>query len=81
LAPRTGTGEARFTSNNNTTLTITNTTNVEIKGITESSTKDNIRLKATWTNNNRTYTLDDEDFTVISVTLSLRFSNNDTVSL
>lgn len=77
LSPRSGTtGEAQFTSNNSTTRTITGTTDVEIKGINESSTKDNMLLEAMF-NNRR---LDDEDFTVIFVTLSLRFSSNDTVS-
>jgi hypothetical protein len=77
LATRTGSGAAQFTSNGGTTLTITQTTNVEIKGTTVSSTKDNMRLEAKLGERS----LDTEDFTVISVTLSLRFSNNDTVSL
>lgn len=72
LTPRTGTGVANFASNSSTTLTITQTMNVEIKGVTESSTKDNMRLEAK--SNNRS--LDTEDFTVISVTLSLRFSDS-----
>ncbi|HEX8565741.1 MAG TPA: hypothetical protein VF648_08720 [Pyrinomonadaceae bacterium] len=81
LTPTSGTGTAQFTSNNTTTRTITATTDVEIKGITESSTKDNMEFKATYTKpNNQIVTLDTENFTVLSVTLSLRFSNNQTVS-
>jgi hypothetical protein len=76
LSPSTGTGQAIFTSNNSTTLTITNTTSVEIKGITESSTRDNLRLEAKA--NNRS--LDTEDLTVLSVILSLRFGDNDDIS-
>jgi hypothetical protein len=78
LAPNSGTtGVAQFTSNNSTTRTITSTTDVEIKGITESSTKDNMRLTASL--NGRSYG-SGEDFTVISVSLSLRYSNGDPVS-
>ena len=77
LEPNTQTtGTAHFTNTNSNTRTIQQTTNVEIKGITESSTKDNMRLIAKFNNNQ----LDDEDFTVISVTLSLRFGNNDDIS-
>ncbi|HEX8567991.1 MAG TPA: hypothetical protein VF648_20300 [Pyrinomonadaceae bacterium] len=48
---------------------------MEIRGITESSTKDNMEFKATYTKpNNQIVTLDTENFTVISVTLSLRTS-------
>jgi hypothetical protein len=41
-----GTGEARFSDTNTTTKTITSSQNVQIKGITESSAKDNIVLEA-----------------------------------
>lgn len=86
LAPDSGTtGEANFVDKNGmtigSTLSITQTKNVQIKGITESSTKDNMRLTATFINsNNNIQQLDDEDFTVISVILSLRYGNNDMVS-
>jgi hypothetical protein len=46
----TGTGEAKFTSNNSTTMTITQSQNVEIKGITESSQKDNLKITASFGN-------------------------------
>ncbi|HEX9927875.1 MAG TPA: hypothetical protein VGB02_04930, partial [Pyrinomonadaceae bacterium] len=48
---------------------------MEIKGITESSTKDNMEFKATYTKpNNQIVTLDTEDFSVIWVTLTLKTS-------
>ncbi len=72
LAPNPGTtGVANFSGTNRSTATITQTTNIQIKGITESSTKDNMLLKATYGNN---VPLDTEDFTVISLALSLRFT-------
>jgi hypothetical protein len=46
----TGTGEAKFTSNNSTAMTITQSQNVEIKGITESSQKDNLKITASFGN-------------------------------
>lgn len=67
------TGAAQFTSNNSATLTVTQTTTVEIKGLTESSKKDNIRLKAEDSNGKQ---LDHEDFTVIWVTMSISFSGS-----
>ncbi len=85
LAPDSGTGEANFVDKNGmtigSTMSITKTKKVQIKGITESSTKDNMRLTATFINsNNDIQKLGDEDFTVISVILSLRYGNNDMVS-
>lgn len=71
LSTRGGTGAAQFTSNNSTTMTITQTTPVEIKGLTESSTRNNIRIEA---KDDQGKKLDDEDFSVLWVTLSLRTS-------
>ena|SRR5687768_110523 len=68
-----GTGSAQFTSNNSTTMTITQTTTVEIKGITESSTRNNIRIEA---KDDQGKKLDDEDFSVLWVTISLRTSGS-----
>jgi hypothetical protein len=73
LFPSSGTtGQANFTSNNSTSRTITSTIDVEVRGITESSTKDNLWMSATFGSSS----LDTEDFTVVLVTLSLRFSNS-----
>jgi hypothetical protein len=66
-----GTGEARFDSNNSTTLNITKTATVKIKGVTESSKVGNIRLEA----NAGADFLDLKNFTVIEVTLSIRTSD------
>ena len=77
LEPNSGTGLARFTSSNNTTMTIQQTTDVEIKGITESSTNNNMRLKASI--NGFSYG-GGEDFTVVKVTLSVNFTSGQTVS-
>lgn len=73
LSTKSGTGAAQFTSNNSTTMTITQTTTVEIKGITESSTRNNIRIEA---KDDQGKKLDDEDFSVLWVTLSLRTSGS-----
>lgn len=73
LAAREGTGAAQFTSNNSTTMTISQTTIVEIKGITESSMRNNIRIQA---NDDQGEKVDDEDFSVLWVTLSLRNSGS-----
>lgn len=71
LQTRTGTGAARFASNNSTTMEITQTSDVVIEGITESSTRNNIRLQANRSDGRK---LDDEDFSVLWVTLQLRTS-------
>jgi hypothetical protein len=71
LSANSGSGTAYFTSTNSNTRTINSTTNVEIKGISESSTKDNMRLTASL--NGRSYG-NGEAFTVISVELSARFT-------
>jgi hypothetical protein len=69
LLTRSGTGAAQFASNNSTTMTINATTDVVIKGVTESDTRDNIRLQATRADGKK---LDDEDFSVLWVTVQLR---------
>jgi hypothetical protein len=63
-----GTGDAVFTSNNSKSLTISSSAPVEIKGITESSTANNLILKA----KSGDTLLASETFTVLLVTLSLR---------
>ena len=73
LSTKSGTGAAQFTSNNSTTMTITQTTTVEIKGITESSTRNNIRIEAKDAQGKK---LDDEDFSVLWVTLAIRTSGS-----
>jgi hypothetical protein len=75
LLTRSGTGAAQFASNNSTTMTINATTDVVIKGITESSARDNIRIQATRADGKK---LDDEDFSVLWVVVQLR--NAGTVS-
>ena len=73
LATRSGTGSAQFASNNSTTMTITATTTVQIKGLTESDTRDNIRIEA---KDDQGKKLDDEDFSVLWVTISIRTSGS-----
>jgi hypothetical protein len=76
LIKTSGTGSATF-ADNTTTKIITQTTSVEIKGVTESSAKDNLKLEAKWTSqNNNTRTLADESFSVLWVTLALRTSGS-----
>jgi hypothetical protein len=67
-----GSGEARFASNNAATLQITGSGPVRIRGITESSEIDNIRLSAAQTGTSTT--LAQEDFTVVkAVSFFLKF--------
>ena len=73
LSTRSGTGAAQFTQNNSTSITITQTTNVEIKGLTESSARDNIRIEA---KDDQGKKLDDEDFSVLWVTITIRTSGS-----
>ena len=73
LSTRSGTGAAQFTSNNSTSMTITQTTQVEIKGLTESSTRDNVRIEA---KDDQGKKLDDEDFSVLWVTITIRTSGS-----
>jgi hypothetical protein len=72
LSTTTGTGEASFDRTNSTQMTITATEIVTVRGVTESSVTDNIRLSATITN--QTQILAFEDFTVTdTVSIFLRF--------
>ena len=73
LSTKSGTGNAQFTSNNSTSMTITQTTTIEIKGLTESSTRDNVRIEAKDAQGKK---LDDEDFSVLWVTLAIRTSGS-----
>jgi hypothetical protein len=70
-----GTGSATF-SDNTTSKVITSGQNVDIKGVTESSTMGNFVLEATITTFNQTHTISSKTFTVVSVTLSLRTSGD-----
>jgi hypothetical protein len=72
LAATSGTGSAVFTSNNSSTLVISQSGPVEIKGITESSTAGNIQLEA----KANEQSLGTVDFTVLLVTLTLRTSGS-----
>ncbi len=76
LAPTTGTGSAVFTTNNCNcpSMVISSSQLITIKGMTVSSTANNMRLS-----NNRT-TSNFRDFTVLSVTLTFRNGQTDTVS-
>ena len=69
-----GSGAARFALNNSTSITITRSTTVQIKGVEISSTAGNLRLEAVF----GTTTLASQAFTVIWVELALR--NSDRVS-
>jgi hypothetical protein len=70
LSTTSGTGVAKFNSNGLTTLNISQTTTVTIKGKTESSTADNIKLEAKAGGQSLGVP---RIFTVVSVTLSLRY--------
>ncbi|MCI0628504.1 MAG: hypothetical protein L0387_43785, partial [Acidobacteria bacterium] len=76
LGPTSGMGSAVFTANNCNcaSLTISSSQMVTIKGVTVSSTANNMRLS-----NNRMPT-NFRDFTVLSVTLTFRNGPNETVS-
>ena len=76
LSTTSGTGSARF-SDDTTSKTISQTTTVTIKGVTESSTANNIRLQASAGST----TLATVDFTVILVTLDLRYTSDLMVSM
>jgi hypothetical protein len=72
-----GTGEAKFESNDSVSMQITQTQSVSIKGVTESSKTDNIKLEAKYNGN----LLNDssgqpavDPFSVLWVTLSFRSS-------
>ena len=72
------TGSAQFTSSNSNTRTITATGDVEIKGITESSTKRAMEMTATYTdaNGNPVPVATPMDFTVVKATLSIATSGS-----
>ena len=78
LSTTSGTGSAKFNSNNSTTLSISQTSTVTIKGVTESSTANNIRLQAKSSDGSKTYAT--KDFTVLRVTLSLRDGSDGNVT-
>lgn len=65
------TGEAQFAATGSTTMIVTKSTQVEIKGLVESSKRDNIRLAAKDANGKE---LAHDDFCVLWVTLELRTS-------
>ena len=69
LSTTSGTGVAKF-SDDTTSKSISQTTTITVKGITESSTSNNIRLESS-SGNSSLATL---NFTVVEVTLSLRTS-------
>jgi hypothetical protein len=73
LTTRQGTGQAIFNSSGSNTLTITNTQNVRIEGIMESSQTDNIRIEAKVGQQNQVVSFD--DFTVLRVDLNLNNGN------
>jgi hypothetical protein len=76
LSTTSGTGSARF-SDDTTSKTISQTTTVTIKGVTESSTANNIQLQASAGST----TLATVNFTVILVTLDLRYTSDLMVSM
>jgi len=76
LRTRTGTDSALFAANNSSNLYITTSTDVEIKGISQSSTANNIRLEALVEG----VGVNARDFTVLFVTFAFRNSQSQTVS-
>jgi hypothetical protein len=74
LSKTSGTGAAQFAANNSNTLVITQSGKVRIKGITESSQRDNIRIQATV--DGVKVNEADELFSVVWVTLSFRNSGS-----
>ena len=78
LSTTSGTGSAKFNSNNSTTLSISQTSTVTIKGVTASSTANNIRLQAKSSDGSKTYAT--KDFTVLQVTLALRDGSDGNVT-
>ncbi len=79
-----GSGAAKFVGTggtNSNTRTITATGDVDISGVTASSAKNMMRLEASYIKpNNQNVILGTTDFTVLNVSLSLRYANTDTVS-
>lgn len=80
LTTTTGTGSAQFVANGSKTLQITQSGKVTIQGITESSQRDNIRVRATVNGVNVSETQKDAVFSVVSVSVAFRnsgtFSSN-----
>ncbi|HKV40552.1 MAG TPA: hypothetical protein VJX67_15170, partial [Blastocatellia bacterium] len=76
ISPTTGSGAATFSSTGTATMTVSQTVVVTIKGITHSSASNNMQLTASGGGASTVST----SFTVISVVLSLRNGNNQTVS-
>ncbi|MEE8583845.1 MAG: hypothetical protein V3T83_03235 [Acidobacteriota bacterium] len=66
LSTAAGSGSARFASNNSTTLKIKQSGPVKVKGVTQSSTADNIQLQAKLASS----VLGSEDFSVVWVTFN-----------
>jgi len=72
LSTATGTGEARFASGDPTVKIINQTTTVTVRGVTPSSTTDNIRLTVRITG--QTQVLAQEEFTVLNrINIFLKF--------
>lgn len=72
LSTTSGTGEAKFASNDSSTLNITATGQVRIQGVTPSSGVDNIRISASVSG--QTAVLAQEDFTVVeAIAIFLQF--------
>jgi hypothetical protein len=67
LVTTSGTGEARFAANNAVITTVSQTGNVSVHGVTESSVAGNMRLTATLTG--QTGPAASQDFTVVAVTI------------
>lgn len=77
LSATSGSGVAKFDSNGLTTLNISQTTTVTIRGKTESSTANNMKLDAKATSQSLGF----KTFTVVKVDLSLRTGDSNTVSM
>lgn len=75
--PGMGTGSAKFDVNNSTTLTVTQSGNVKLKGVTPSSVLDNMRIRASANG----MTIATETFTVVQVTFSIRTGGSSVVSM
>ena len=74
-------GSAVFTNTNSNTRQIFQSSDVEIKGTMQSSTSVSMNLKASYKkSNNEIVELTSIKFTVISVTLSLRYGDGDPIS-
>lgn len=74
LATTSGTGSAQFAANSSSTLQITQSGKVSIKGITASSKRDNIRVRATLNGVNVGELKKDAVLSVVSVSVAFRNS-------